>query len=81
MLEFCCVCGKPLFGEKGKRLIDLCYQVSIISKKILSNGNYCDGSGERVFVCKDCLKASKPVWRQLMRKHRARRKHDQQILW
>lgn len=28
----CCICGRQLFDEKGKRLTNLCYQIGLMRK-------------------------------------------------
>lgn len=50
----CCICGKVLFIQ-GKRQTDLCYQIGIVRKRILKNGNYADGSECCSYICKSCF--------------------------
>ena len=48
----CCICGKQLFDEKGKRLTNLCYQIGLMRKIIRKDGQYSDGSECGVYICK-----------------------------
>ena len=54
MTDNCCGCGKPLFGEHGKRLVDKCYMIAVQAK--IDGGKYYSDRGlARVFLCKDCF--------------------------
>lgn len=35
----CCVCGKQLFDENGKRLTNLCYQIGLMRKLFVKMDN------------------------------------------
>lgn len=50
----CCICGKVLFID-GKRQTNLCYQIGIMRKRILENGNYADDSDCCAYICKSCF--------------------------
>lgn len=50
----CCVCGKVLFVS-GERQTNLCYQIGIMRKRILENGDYADGSECSAHICKSCF--------------------------
>lgn len=52
--DSCCICGKQLFGEKGKRLTNLCYQIGVMRKRD-EDGWYADESECRAFICKSCF--------------------------
>lgn len=54
MVTNCCICNKVLFID-GKRQTNLCYQIGIVRKRILKNGNYSDGSECGVYLCKSCF--------------------------
>ena len=57
MTDNCCGCGKPLFGEHGKRLVDKCYQIAVMAK--IDGGKYYSDSGLAcVYLCKDCFALS-----------------------
>ena len=51
----CCVCGKQLFDENGKRLTNLCYQIGLMRKIIRKDEQYSDGSECAVYICKSCF--------------------------
>ena len=51
----CCICGRQLFDEKGKRLTNLCYQIGIVRKTIRKDGQYSDGSECAAYICKSCF--------------------------
>lgn len=51
----CCVCGRQLFDEKGKRLTTLCYQIGLMRKTIRKDGQYSDGSECAAYICKSCF--------------------------
>jgi hypothetical protein len=52
----CVICKKPLFGEKGKRLVAECYGVYLMRKRADSHGTYSDCSKGGIYLCPDCLK-------------------------
>lgn len=50
----CCGCNKELFGAKGTRLVDKCYQIGIQAK--INGGKYYRDSGlARTFICEECF--------------------------
>lgn len=65
----CCVCGRQLFDEKGKRLTTLCYQIELMRKTIRKDGQYSDGSECAAYICKSCFsrdndeKIMKTIWK------------------
>lgn len=65
----CCVCGKQLFDENGKRLTNLCYQIGLMKKIIRKDGQYSDGSECAVYICKSCFsrnnneKIMRAIWK------------------
>ena len=70
MIDYkCCVCGKQLFYEKGKRLANLCYQIGLMRKIIRKDGQYSDGSECAVYICKSCFSRNndemiiKAIWK------------------
>lgn len=50
----CCGCNKELFGPRGTRLVDKCYQISI-QAKVNGGKYYSDRSLARTFLCEDCF--------------------------
>lgn len=58
MIGNCCGCGKPLFGEHGKRLVDKCYQIAVMAK-VNGGKYYSDRSLTRAYLCEECF--NKPI--------------------
>ena len=75
----CCVCGKVLFID-GKRQTSLCYHLGLSRKQILPDGQYCDGSDSRVFICKSCLVSenNEVIMSALLKDHRRTERIERQ---
>lgn len=52
--DCCCICNKILFIN-GKRQTDLCYEIGIMRKRILNDGQYSDGFDCCAYICKSCF--------------------------
>lgn len=78
----CCVCNKPLFDERGKRLDSPIYQIGIVRKIIMDCGWNEDSSECCAYICKKCFtkknneKIMETLWSGHRHMNKVRRQKD-----